>query len=59
VTEPKTSKKLNKKQWVSWLLLFLLSGGLSVEVEASESHWRFAVTREENSLMKLFDWFNP
>jgi hypothetical protein len=53
------AEKFNKKKFASMFLLLLLSGNFSVDIEASKSSFRVRVNRQENSLMKLFDWFNP
>ncbi|NES22518.1 MAG: hypothetical protein F6K41_27265 [Symploca sp. SIO3E6] len=50
-------KKVEKKHWALFLLLALLSGGMSVEVEVSDSSWRVAVVKEPNSLVNLLDGF--
>lgn len=54
---PKQPEKPTKKSWISLLLVLLLSGGMSLEVEVSDSHWRFAIVREPNSLVNLLDGF--
>ncbi|NER49666.1 MAG: hypothetical protein F6J92_23845 [Symploca sp. SIO1A3] len=50
-------KKVEKKHWALLLILALLLGGMSVEVEVSDSSWRVAVVKEPNSLVNLFDGF--